>query len=194
VHDINLLRRRLREARVQLDPAARQSACAAIIAHIRHLAVFRHARHIAAYWPVQGEVDLALLWQNTPDAHFYLPVVHPDETRPLRFARVDADTAFKKNRFGIPEPDPDAAVFRAARDLDLVLAPLVAFDSAGHRIGMGAGFYDRTFAFLGDASPPSGPKLLGVGYEFQRVNRIEPRAWDVPLAGVISERAVYGRL
>jgi 5-formyltetrahydrofolate cyclo-ligase len=192
MHDIDLLRKRVHEMRVELEPAARDRACAAIVARIRKLPAFRQARHIAAYWPVQGEVDLSTLRQAGHDALFYLPVVHPTESRPLRFARVDADTQFKNNRFGIPEPDPASAAFCPACDLDLVLAPLVAFDTAGHRIGMGAGFYDRTFSFLRAPSPPARPRLIGVGYEFQRIENIEPRSWDVPLDGVVSENAIFG--
>ena len=62
---------------------------------------------------------------------------------------------------------------------------MVAFDNYGTRIGMGAGYYDRTLA------PHLCKLLIGVAYEFQRMEFIEPKAWDVQLDVVITERNVY---
>jgi len=69
-----------------------------------------------------------------------------------------------------------------------VLVPLVAFDDAGNRLGMGAGYYDRSFAFRRAA--PSPPLLVGVGYEFQRVPALAAQPWDVPLDAVLTERGL----
>ena len=74
--------------------------------------------------------------------------------------------------------------------LDLVLVPLVGFDGAGNRLGMGGGFYDRSFAFLGQRRWRR-PRLVGVAFDLQRVDRLPRRAWDVPLDAVASERGCY---
>jgi 5-formyltetrahydrofolate cyclo-ligase len=72
-----------------------------------------------------------------------------------------------------------------------VLTPLVAFDAAGHRIGMGGGFYDRTFAFLRTRRAWRKPVLLGLAYEFQRSHNLAPGPFDVPLDGIASDRCCY---
>jgi 5-formyltetrahydrofolate cyclo-ligase len=77
-----------------------------------------------------------------------------------------------------------------ARELDLVLTPLVAFDERGVRLGVGRGYYDRTFKFLRHRSHWRRPKLLGVAYELQLVGPLTPSSWDVPLWGVVTEDRV----
>ena len=79
-----------------------------------------------------------------------------------------------------------------ARQLDVVIAPLVAFDESLNRLGMGGGYYDRTFAFRKRARVLRRPVLIGVAYSFQRVDRLQPENWDVPLDVVITEKESYG--
>ena len=62
---------------------------------------------------------------------------------------------------------------------------------ARSRLGMGGGYYDRTFAFLTRRSRWQKPRLLGAAYEFQRVERLEHEPWDVPLAGVATDTRLY---
>ena len=103
----------------------------------------------------------------------------------LKFARWTEQTCLQKNRFGIDEPIDSETI--PTKQLDLVLAPLVAFDQQGTRLGMGGGYYDRTFAFLAECARPAGLKLVGVAYEFQRAILPEPRSWDIPLDAVVTE-------
>ena len=79
------------------------------------------------------------------------------------------------------------------RWLDLVLVPLVGFDARGTRLGMGAGFYDRHFAFLRHRRTWHRPRLLGLAFDVQRVERLADAAHDVPLWGIVTERGIYGR-
>ncbi len=91
--------------------------------------------------------------------------------------------------------DPESAGGRETiypRWLDLVLVPLVGFDARGHRLGMGAGFYDRRFVFLRHRRTWRKPLLIGLAFEVRRVERLAEAAHDVPLWGVVTERAVYG--
>ncbi len=109
----------------------------------------------------------------------------------MHFASVGAGIEFELNQYGIPEPRPVELI--DPRSLDLVLTPLVAFDDSGNRLGMGAGYYDRCFAFLGHRkfwfSPP---KLVGVGYSVQHVEPITAAPWDIPLWGIITEKGFRG--
>ena len=95
----------------------------------------------------------------------------------------------KPNRYGIPEPMDTQP--RSARQLDLLLIPLVGFDSAGHRLGMGGGYYDATLAFLRHRRHWRKPRLLGVAYECQKVEALPHDPWDMPLDAVLTERRLY---
>ena len=78
-----------------------------------------------------------------------------------------------------------------ARRLDLVLVPLVAIDPRGTRLGTGAGFYDRCLQHLRAGRRWRRPKLIGLGYEFQRVAALAAAPWDVPLDALITEKDLY---
>jgi 5-formyltetrahydrofolate cyclo-ligase len=88
----------------------------------------------------------------------------------------------------------EGALAISPRWLHLVLVPLVGFDPRGHRLGMGAGFYDRHFAFLRHRRAWRRPLLIGVAFEAQKVSRLAESGHDVQLDGVVTESGVYGRL
>ena len=121
--------------------------------------------------------------------HIYLPVLVTFSHQKLWFARFEPDDVLAYNRYGIPEPVRRRLIKPCA--LDLVLTPLVAFDSAGHRVGMGGGYYDRSFAFLRHRRHWRSPRLLGIAYEFQKQAAIVPNDWDVPLDAIATESRIY---
>jgi len=92
------------------------------------------------------------------------------------------------NRYGIPEPECAPAALITAEQVDVVLLPLVAFHRAGHRLGMGAGYYDRSFAFLRSRARPASPVLVGIGYSFQEVAAMPALDHDVPLDFIATEK------
>jgi 5-formyltetrahydrofolate cyclo-ligase len=106
----------------------------------------------------------------------------------MRFAELDVGAPMKTNFFGILEPVVGEHI--DARNLDLVLTPLVAFDDRGVRVGVGRGYYDRCFHFLRTRESWRRPKLLGVAYELQRVAQLDSQPWDVPLWGAATETGV----
>ena len=97
----------------------------------------------------------------------------------------------RRNRYGLLEPDRDCPRLDRPRRLEAVFVPLVAVDPSGTRLGMGAGFYDRYFAFRQSGSGWRRPRLIGLAYDFQRVDRIERAPWDVPLDAVLTEAGVF---
>jgi 5-formyltetrahydrofolate cyclo-ligase len=109
----------------------------------------------------------------------------------LIFCAYQPHTLLKKNRFNIPEPSFSLDSCIAPQDIDLVLVPLVGFTEKGQRLGMGAGFYDRSFAFLLHSSRPARPFLLGLAYEWQKLATLKEKNWDVPLNAIITEKKIY---
>ena len=182
------LRRRMRTARRDLGLYRQRQHGRAAVIQLGRTPQLQRARHIGIYWPMDGELDIRWLFQRFPDKHFYLPIL-PAAPRPhLRFRRWHGGPLTFRNRYRIPEPLRGASL--APHRLDMVLVPLVAFDETGARLGMGAGFYDRTFAFK-RVLPGSGPELIGAAHQLQCVENLPTDSWDIPLGGVVTERRFY---
>lgn len=189
------LRQRLRARRRSLSSAERWQAALAVANRVVDWPVFADATWIAGYWACDGELDPLPLLERAwaMGKQVCLPVLVDEPPRSLRFASYRPDLPLRRNRFNIPEPDVAPAEWVRPERLDLVLTPLVAFDATGTRLGMGGGFYDRSFAFLLDpACQGRRPCLLGLGYEFQKIP--EPllrQSWDVPLDAAATETALH---
>jgi 5-formyltetrahydrofolate cyclo-ligase len=176
------LRRKFRAARRAID------------ANTQHLHAYAVARHFAAsrlplrsdraaiYLANDGELDPTPIAQRLLAAGktVALPVIGAD--RRLSFYRYEPHTSLLSNRYGIGEPDPRSARKIPVASLAVVFVPLVAFDAAGVRLGMGGGYYDATFAVHGRAL------LVGLAHEVQRHRQLPHRPWDVRLDIVITER------
>ena len=186
-----LLRQTIRQQRRALTHSE-AAACAEQLAQQagKHPLLLRSDR-IAAYLSSDGEIDPYPLLQSLWSAgkQVYLPVLVPFSRQKLWFARFNPDDMLAVNRFGIPEPVRRRLIKPSA--LDLVLTPLVAFDAEGHRVGMGGGFYDSTFACLQQRQHWHKPKLLGLAYEFQKQATIKPNKWDVPLNAIATDVRIY---
>ena len=170
------LRRDLRSRRRALPAAQRIAAADTLANQLLALPFLPDSGHVAGYWAMDGEIALNSWQVRLPRSLVYcLPVLHTDNS--LRFAPWRPGEALVSNRFGIPEPDVDPAEALPAQALSLVVMPLVGFDARGHRLGMGGGWYDRSFAFRNAAAPP--PWLVGVGLNAQRVPHLDQEAWDV---------------
>jgi 5-formyltetrahydrofolate cyclo-ligase len=185
------LRQKIRQQRRSLTRAEADD-CAEQLAHrtARHALVIQSQR-VAAYLASDGEINpyplMQSLWKSGKT--IYLPVLVPFSNQTLWFAEFSPTDTLVFNRFGIPEPVRRRLIKPCA--LDLVLTPLVAFDSSGHRIGMGGGYYDRSFAFLRRRQHWRKPRLLGLAYELQKQACIEPNDWDIPLDAVATESRIY---
>ena len=180
------LRKHCRVARAALGARQRAAASLAICRGVRNSPHYLRARHLAVYWPVGPEPDLReLLGAALRDGkRCYLPVMRPG--RRLRFVRYRAGDPLETNGYGIPEPRYRARDVLAPAFLDLVCVPLAGFDRSGTRLGMGGGYYDRSFSFL--RGTPGKPRLVGVGFACQELEHIERAAWDIPLVGMITEK------
>ncbi len=192
--DPDQLRRRLRARRRSLSSLERREAALAVARRLADWRVFVEAARVAGYWACDGELDPLPLLEHAWAAgkQVYLPVLVDAPHPSLRFASYRPGLPLRRNRFRIPEPEAPAAEWLQPSQLDLVLTPLVAFDPTGTRLGMGGGFYDRSFAFLRDpAYRGQRPCLLGLGYAFQQTTELVRQPWDVPLAAAATEEALH---
>ncbi len=193
MHSRSDLRKQLRARRMQLTPLQRSKAAEKMAEQIAASRLFCNSQRIAAYLPVNGEIDPTPLIEIAWSMHkrIYLPVLTPAYDGKLWFVRYDVNSRMVKNRFRIPEPVAGQRQRIRSIALDLVLTPLVGFDNKGNRLGMGGGFYDRTFAFLNRRKHLKKPCMLGLAYENQRVGKLKNEAWDVKLHSVATELGYF---
>jgi len=181
------VRQRLRAQRAGLDARERMAAAEALAKSLEQLPEFLVDARIAGYWAVGGEMPLHAVYSSlrAREQEYFLPLLAEPDL--LRFAAWQPGAALRHNRYGIPEPDV-AKGDLGPNELDVVLLPLLGFDRKGNRLGMGAGYYDRSFAFLRDARRPARPVLVGIGYHFQEVAQIDPAEGDVRLDFIATDR------
>jgi len=179
------LRRRLRDQRRALPASARIAAAEGLATQLFSLPGLPVSGYVAGYWANDGEIGLHVVQMRLPAGLIYcLPVLHGET---LRFAPWRAGDPLVTNRYGIPEPDVEPASALDAREMAVVVTPLVGFDARGHRLGMGGGWYDRSFAFRHAQDAP--PLLVGAAFALQQVDALDTADWDVPLDAICTESA-----
>lgn len=191
--DREALRREMRARRRALSIDERNLA-AERFAHVakRHL-LLRPRERIAVYVPYGGEADPRALvaFARALRCRIYLPLIADYRRSAMRFVPYDPGDRLVLNRFGIPEPVQRARESVAVSSLDIVIAPLVAVDPSGSRLGSGAGFYDRCLRHLARSRRWRRPRLIGLAYEFQRVATLVRAPWDVPVDAVLTDKDLY---
>ena len=183
------LRRQLRAKRRALTTSQQLRAAANLDSIIARSGLLIRHRHIAFYLANDGEIDPSQLLQR---AHrqgrcCYLPVLAPNQR--LWFVRYRPGDTLKANRFGIPEP-VNLKQRRAPWALDLVLLPLVGFDRHGGRLGMGGGFYDRSFSGINRNPKMSWPRLVGLAHRVQELEKLALASWDINLTHIATDETL----
>ena len=182
------LRQQLRQARRQLSATQRQEAERSILRQLKRYLAHWRGQRIGLYLAQDGEVDLSPLITTLWHRHkqVYLPCLHPFKRQALYFAPYTPSTQLRNNRYGIPEPTTAVRHGRSAKQLDLIITPLVGVDDQGTRLGMGGGYYDRGLRYRRWQQQPRGC-LLGVAFSCQQVPRLARQAWDIPLNKALTE-------
>ncbi|UJW74578.1 5-formyltetrahydrofolate cyclo-ligase [Rhizobium sp. SL42] len=136
---------------------------------------------VSGFFPIRSEVDIRPLMARLKDrgARLCVPVVLDRQT--IAFRELVAGAELVDTGFGTRGPGPDAAVL----DPEILLVPLSAFDSQGHRIGYGAGHYDRAIARLRQKGLD--PRLIGIAFDCQEVAEVPAEAHDVRLEAILTE-------
>jgi 5-formyltetrahydrofolate cyclo-ligase len=185
------LRASLRQSRQQLSPEKRHIAARSLLDLIGHQDFFRVAQRIAFYQVIDGEIDPQLLLDLalSEGKACFLPVLSRENPEFVSFAGYDADTPLVENQWGIAEPSPETIV--SPTNFDVVFVPLVGFNEQCFRMGMGKGFYDRTFSFK-IFNRCSRPLLVGLAHESQLVKEAFPvESWDVRLDAIATDKKIY---
>jgi len=190
------LRKQLREARRALSPQQQRDAAQGVVKQLCSLNFLIEANTIAGYLVNDGEVDLKdyieMQWQAPQTKRFALPVLHPICKGHLLFLSYTQHTALVKNKYNIEEPALVCSSVIPTSQCDVILMPLVGFDTNGNRLGMGGGYYDRTLAFtqrnvyLHKNISSNKPKLVGIAHDMQEVEALPVASWDVPLDAIVT--------
>ena len=185
-----LLRRQLRTSRSALSRQEVRQLSRRITE--RAYPMLSEATTVAGYLALGTEVDVAPLLEQCRQngQKTYAPVVKPGNT--MSFVLFDQSTPLGANQYGIDEPLVPESEHVNPRQLDVVLVPLVGFDNRCNRLGMGGGYYDRSFAHKRIAGTK--PFLLGVAYDIQYVDDVYADWWDVPLDCVVTPSKVFRAL
>lgn len=131
--------------------------------------------NIALYHAYGSEAKLNSLFN---EFNFALPKVIDDTT----IAFYLNTNEYQKGAFNIEEPLSNQIVL--PQDLDVIVVPLVAFDSKGNRMGHGKGYYDRYLK-------QTNALKIGVGFECQKVIALPCEEHDIALDYIISEKQIY---
>lgn len=182
------LRQHICALRRQLSRNEQDDHSVQILPFIINHFLFIQAKHIAFYIASEGELDPQNLLSIAihRNKYCYLPRID-FITNQLHFILYQPGDPLEKNKYGILEPVKDNLKFCAPDKLHLVFTPLVAFDNQGYRLGLGKGYYDKTFAFLNKQHTRT-TKLIGLAHEFQRMDTFVADPWDVRLDGVLTEK------
>jgi 5-formyltetrahydrofolate cyclo-ligase len=186
------IRRQMRSARIALSQGEQRNAARSLARHVCRLPAFRHARSIAIYYPCGGEIDprpIASLARRLGKRVLLPRLTGGRGAAAMRFGLWESGTPMRNNRFSIPEPITRRS-WRAG-EIDLVLMPLVAFDADGNRLGMGGGYYDRTFARLRLCGNWRRTRVIGVAHDCQQTTRFLPALWDVRPQRICSDQRCY---
>ena len=188
------IRQLKRAQRRLLSTTVQQQHSQALCQNTAKEKIYRYSRHIALYLANDSEIDPYLLIEHASflGKKVYLPILSPLKNS-LYFAPYKTGDCLKLNRFKILEPICHPSKWKTARQLDLLLLPLVAFDADGNRMGMGGGFYDRTLAYLQHRRFWKKPTLVGLAHEIQKVGQLNTHSWDIPLDYIITEKRRYMR-
>jgi 5-formyltetrahydrofolate cyclo-ligase len=183
------MRKELRSRRSGIPLERRKTWDAAINRHLAEYIRRAECRTVSAYMAFDGEPDLMPTLKSlaTNGVKLALPVVQDAPGKAIiTFRQWPVDGKLQKNRYGISEPAGTPEIHFT--DIDLILVPLVGWDRAGARLGMGASFYDRLFQPFAALAKPV---RMGVAYALQEIEHIPSEPWDIGMHSILTENGCF---
>lgn len=140
---------------------------------------------VSGFWPMRSEVDVRPLMFAFAElgARLCLPAILDKET--IVFRELVRGAPLIDMGFGTAGPGPEAEVLQPT----LMLVPLAAFDRRGHRIGYGAGYYDRAIGKLQAGQRP--PRLIGIAFDCQEVEKVPDEPHDIVIPEFLTESGLH---
>lgn len=183
--DKNHVRKLFLQKRRDLSSEIVEQVAKIIAAKVLTLTCYNHASSIGLYMSINNEIDLNDIFKHALEHNkkCYFPKVIDKNS--MIFLPATNLNDFIKSKWGILEPITTEIESCPVSELNVLLVPLVAFDILGNRIGMGKGFYDKMLA------KKHSTILVGVAYEFQKIDYIKPETWDVKLDIIVTEEKIY---
>ena len=179
IHDQkSQLRKRCKAIRRDLGEEFRRKASETICAHLADWSVFQTSEIILTYMPIRDEVDLRSLITDFPGKRWLLPRIIPGEEGRMVFHPYDSENLIL-HPFGMAEPAPHLPQI-PANEIQLVLAPGLAFDRSGWRLGYGGGFFDRFLKGFDGVS-------VGVAFRDMLLGAIPHGEYDIPVDWLVIE-------
>lgn len=143
---------------------------------------------IGLFLSIAEEIDTHYLIETLfqRQKKLFLPIVTAKGAA-LQWRAYHQGEMLNNGALNIPVPAPKNDAPDRQNPPKMVVAPLVAYDACGHRIGMGGGFYDRSFAgkVRGQA-----PYLIGMAYACQEIPLFTAERWDIPLDALGNENGL----
>lgn len=175
------LRKEALARRDALDPFWRIEASLEMAETARDSIAFEPGAIVSGFWPMRSEVDVRpmMFALREHGARLCLPAILDKST--IAFRELVRGAPLVEMGFGTHGPGEEAEVL----DPDIMLIPLAAFDRRGHRIGYGAGYYDRAIGRLQDAGKQ--PRLIGIAFDCQEVSEVPDEPHDVVIPEILTE-------
>jgi 5-formyltetrahydrofolate cyclo-ligase len=164
-----------------LDPVWRIEASLRMAETARSAIAIEPGQVVSGFWPMRSEVDVRPMMSALAEkgGRLCLPAILDKTT--IEFRELVRGAPLIDMGFGTSGPGPEAEILQPS----LMLVPLAAFDRRGHRIGYGAGYYDRAMARLIAAG--RAPRLIAIAYDCQEVARVPDEDHDVILPELLTE-------
>lgn len=150
--------------------------------------VWPKAAVVAGFYPIKDEIDPRPLMRHFKARGYTLALPRIEAGGRMRFCACTLDAPLVAGPYGTRQPGPDAPEAFP----DLILAPLLAFDREGGRLGYGGGFYDRALDYLRSVnqSNENPLRVWGVAFSAQAVARVPTEPHDQRLDAVLTEQGV----
>jgi 5-formyltetrahydrofolate cyclo-ligase len=181
----SVFRNNIKDQRALVTPEAAEEASHSIWNQLKEETYFKKAKRIAAFTSVGSEINTRRILEgilNTPEKELYLPKTDKGQTL-VQFIHVKDLNSLVPGPFDILEPPAGTAL--RPDQIDLILVPGLAFDSRGHRLGYGQGYYDRYLTLL-----RPGCFTLGVAYAFQIIDKMPNADHDIPVNAVLTDKYI----
>ena len=175
------LRRDALARRDALDPAWRIEASLEMAEVAKTVIGIEPGAIVSGFWPMRSEVDVRPLMFALREngARLCLPAILDKTT--MVFRELIRGATLVDMGFGTAGPGEEAETL----DPSIMLVPLAAFDARGHRIGYGAGYYDRAIELL--TRNGHAPRLVGVAFDCQEVPEVPDEPHDVIIPEILTE-------